>query len=79
MRILDLDSNKSLANIIIYLTNLEAIELRDTLNEILKKPLNNHSHIPSEDFQKELTVCIYDTNNLEGFNKRSIDLIINDQ
>jgi hypothetical protein len=36
MRILDLDSNKSLANIIIYLTNLEAIELRETIIHIFQ-------------------------------------------
>ncbi len=79
MRILDLDSDKSLSDVILYLTDLEAIELRNYLNHIIEKPLNNHSHLSTDDYQKELTICIYDTNNLEGFNKRSIDLIINDQ
>ncbi len=79
MRILDEISDKSLENVILYLTQLEALELRDSLNDLLKKPLNNHSHISSDDFQKEVTVCIYDVENLNGFNARSIDLIINDK
>ena len=79
MRILDEISDKSLSNVTLYLTFLEASELRDSLEEILKKPLNNHTHVSSENFQKEITVCIYDTNNLVGFNQRSIDLIINDK
>jgi hypothetical protein len=79
MRILDEISDKSLKNLILYLTFAEASELRDSLDEILKKPLNNHAHIYSENFQKEITVCIYDMDNLKGFNERSMNLIINDQ
>ena len=79
MRILDEISDKSLENIILYLTSSEASELRDSLDQLLKKPLNNHIHISNENFQKEITVCIYDMNNLKGFNDRSIDLIIKDE
>lgn len=79
MRILDEISDKSLENIILYLTLAEASELRDSLDELLNKPLNNHAHISSENFQKEITVCIYDMDNLKGFNQRSIDLIKDDQ
>ena len=79
MRILDEISDKSIENIILYLTFSEASELRDGLDEILKKPVNNHVHISSENVQKEITVCIYDMDNLKGFNKRSVDLIINDK
>ncbi len=79
MRILDEISNKSLEKVILYLTFSEALELRDSLNDLLEKPVNNHAHISNEDFQKELTVCIYDVNNLKNFNKRSVDLILNDK
>ena len=78
MRILD-ESSKSLENIILYLTYSEASELKDGLDDLLKKPLNNHIHVSNENFQKEITVCIYDKDNLKGFNERSIDLIINDK
>lgn len=61
MRIFDENSDKSLENVTLYLTLSEAKELRDSLIDLIDKPLNNHSHIPSDDFQKELTVCIYDS------------------
>lgn len=79
MHILDQNSDKSLINITLYLTHSEAIELRDSLNDLLENPLNNHAHISNESYQKEITVCIYDKNNLEGFNKRSLRLIMEDQ
>jgi len=78
MYILDEVSDKSLERVVVYLTHSEALELKDSLEDLLKKPLANHAHISDENFQKELTVCIYDVNNLKGFNKRSIDLIMND-
>lgn len=79
MRILDEGSGKSLENITLYLTALEASELRDGLNSLLAKPLGNHVHISSSDYKKEVTVCVYDVNNLSGFNKRSIELIRNEE
>lgn len=79
MRILDEISDKSLKNIILYLTLAEASELKDSLDVLLNKPLDNHAHIPDENFQKEITVCIYDIENLKGFDERSMNLIINDQ
>ncbi len=79
MRILDETSDKSLENTTLYLTFMEASHLRDSLNQLLKEPLNNHAHISSEDYQKEITVCIYDVNNLQGFSERSKNLIVNDQ
>jgi hypothetical protein len=64
MRILDEVTNKSLKNITLYLTFSEATELLDSLAQIIKKPINNHDHISSEDYQKEITICIYDKKNL---------------
>jgi len=78
MRILDESSDKSLNRIILYLTLSEAMELRDGLDDLIKNPSNNHTHVSSEDFNKETTVCVYDVNDLNLFNKRSIDLILND-
>ncbi len=79
MRILDENSDKSLENTTLYLTFMEASHLRDSLDQLLEKPLNNHAHVSSEDYQKEITVCIYDVNNLQDFDERSKNLIINDQ
>lgn len=66
-------------NITIYLTMEEASEMNSSLNELIKNPHNNHAHISSSDYGKEVTVCIYDKNNLTEFDQRSVDLIENDQ
>ena len=79
MHILDETTDKSLKNIVLYLTFAEALELKDSLDKIINKPFNNHFHIPDENFQKELTVCVYNVDDLSGFNERSINLIINNQ
>jgi hypothetical protein len=54
MYILDKISDKSLSNAIIYLTHLEALELRDSIEELLKQPSNNHAHICNEESPKSL-------------------------
>jgi hypothetical protein len=41
-----LDSDKSLAEVFVYLTKLEAKELIDSLENLLASPVGNHSHIP---------------------------------
>ena len=79
MRLLDEDSDSKLGRVILYLTKAEAEELRDALNGILKNPVGNHAHVPSEDYQKEITVCIYDETLLTRFNERSIKLIKKDR
>lgn len=79
MRILDTVSDNPLENVVLYLTFPEALELRDSLDELLKKPLNNHAHVADENFQKEITVCIYDENKLNGLNERSINLILHNK
>lgn len=79
MYILDEKTDKSIKKIILYLTYSEASELKDSLENLLRKPLNNHEHISNEDFKKEITICIYDVNNLNGLNDRSINLIKKDK
>lgn len=79
MHILDETSNRSLKKVSSYLTYSEALELRDSLNDLIQTPLNNHAHIPCENYQKEITVCIYDVNKLDGFDERSVKLITKDE
>jgi hypothetical protein len=79
MRLLDQDADKTLDRVVIYLTQSEAEELRDSLLSLLGKPRANHSHIPSEDFQKEITICIYSADAISTFNERSQRLILNDE
>jgi len=78
LRILDESTDQSITNVTLYLTLSEAIEMLDSLPALITGPLNNHSHISSDDHQKEITVCVYDRENLNGFSERSKNLIIND-
>ena len=79
MRILDEKANKSLDAAIIYLTQQEAAELRDSLEQLLADQLGRHEHISSDDYRKEITVCIYDLNQLDQFDDRSRTLITEDR
>jgi hypothetical protein len=68
----------AISRAILYLTPDEASELRNSLNAILKEPRARHEHVSSEDYSKEITVCIYDPTDLAGFDERSKHLILAD-
>jgi hypothetical protein len=78
MRILDEETDRSLNRATLYLTIAEASELRDSLDALIGDCLGRHEHIPSSDYSKEVTVCIYDMNDLNDFNERSKQLITQD-
>ncbi len=49
----------------------------DTLRQIIEKPLGNHGHISDFNSDQELTVCVYDEENLDSsFHERIRTLII---
>jgi hypothetical protein len=75
MRILDEDSDRSLSTIVLYLTRSEAEELRDSVNLLLTDGRLRHEHVSSTDQTREVTVCLYDANDLEGFDERSRTII----
>lgn len=79
MRILEENSDKSLKKIILYLTLSEALEMKDSISSILKDSKNNHAHIADANCEKEITICIYDDKDLEGYNERSKRLILNNE
>lgn len=79
MRILDDESDKKLDNVSIFLTKEEAMQLRGYLNQLLDNPALQHAHLSNVDYQKEITVCLYDEKKLEKFNKRVIRLIEEDK
>ena len=79
MRILDEQTDKPLSKITLFLTRSEAAELRDSLVAILEEgDAERHEHISSQDYLKEVTVCLYDTTSLENFDERSKKLIKDD-
>jgi len=62
MKIENMTTKEELSKVFIYLTRSEAAELKDALNAILgEKGMRRHEHVPSSDFQKEITLAIEDT------------------
>lgn len=79
MRILNKDTDAKVDRIIIYLTKSEANELKDSIVGLLENPESNHEHVSSSDYQKELTITIYDEKNISNkYDQRSIKLIKED-
>jgi hypothetical protein len=80
MRIYNADTDKKANKVTIYLTLDEAKEMRDSLEALLNDSKKlRHEHIPDQDFKREITVCIYNENNLSGLDDRSKKLILQDQ
>lgn len=80
MRIFDEDNKKSIKNVSIYLTKIEAKEMLDSLNDILENFQHNadHAHINDTNYKREITVCVYDENNVTGFNDEAKRIIKED-
>lgn len=79
MRMLDEERDRSLSRITILLSRAEAEELRDSLKSVLEPGVELHQHISSEDYQKEITVAVYDETNVDSFNDRCRRLIREDK
>lgn len=60
MLIEDFDNNQRLANIGIRLTEAEAREMIDSIQQLLDdaKNLGRHEHVSSDDYQTEISVWI---------------------
>jgi len=79
VRILDNDNDKKLDTVGLFLTKEELIQLKADIDSLIQNPKNQHTHLSSEDYQKEITVCIYDPKNLEGLHDRCKFLIEKDE
>ena len=82
MRIYNLDSDKKVNKVVLYLTPDEAQEMKDSLELLLtNNEKHHHEHISDreDDFKREITVCIYREDNLSSFDERSKKLILNDE
>lgn len=76
MYILDEESDKKLTNVTIIFNKSELKELMGYAKQLLEEtPSSDHYHLSSEDFQKEITLCIYDSENLKMFTPRIRKLI----
>lgn len=80
MRILDEDHDKAFCRVTVLLTASEADELRDSLTDLLSSGINgNHTHIPSDDYTKEITISLYTHEELSSFSSRYQLLIKEDK
>lgn len=71
MRIYDSSNNKTIDDVVLYLTPDEAKELHNDLGRIMEKPRGNHVHVSSNDYQHELTVCVYRKEDIDTFDEKS--------
>jgi hypothetical protein len=79
MRILDSESDKKLDSVMLFLTKTELQQLIGYATQLLERPSADHHHLTSEDYQKEITLAIYDAENVEKFSPRVQKLICKDQ
>ena len=80
MRILNQDDDKAVKNVLLMLTMGEAAELKDDLERLLSKKVpNDHSHVNDLEYEHELSISIYDENNIEEFDDRTKKLIMQDE
>ncbi len=62
-------NNEVLNSITLCLTSAEAKELTDSATDLVEHPSNHHHHISSSDFQTEITIAVYNSENLGDFDQ----------
>lgn len=75
MRILNLNDDLPLSNITVYLTPAEATQMVGYLEQLLAEPEQHHAHLNDDEYQREITLTVYQTGNLEHYDERSKKLI----
>ena len=79
MRVFDPNTDTTLKDVVLYLKANEAKELLDSLSEMLEtNDLNSHSHINDVSFEHEITVVLYEEQQIDKLNERSQKIIIED-
>lgn len=77
MRFLNQENGQSMNDILVLMTYQEACEIRDDLERlILSNKMNDHSHITDAEFKHELTLSIYNENELDGYQEKIKKLIL---
>jgi hypothetical protein len=79
MRILDNKQKTKLDFITVFLTQEEVVEMIGYLKGLMTDKGNSHVHMSTDDYKKEITLCKYNPDNLEGLNERSQLLIREDR
>ncbi len=78
MFIIDEESNKNLDNITLLLTIKELKQLQGYIDQLLEiPPKSDHYHLSTNDYQKEITICLYTPENTDQFNQLIKNIISN--
>ena len=75
MRILNAELDTVIHNVVIYLTRDEAKQMKDFLEQLLEEPELHHVHVNDNNYSHEVTISVYDQDNLNSFDERSKRLI----
>ena len=79
MRILDDKSDRPINSVSIFLTETEAVYLIGYLEQVVYEKRGDHSHLSSEDYKKEITICLYSPEKIDHFHPRIQKLLSNDE
>ena len=79
MRILDVDNNIAINNTTLYLRIEEAKELYDSIGALLKaNDFSEHIHINDASYEHEITIVLYDEQQMGSLSERSQKIILKD-
>jgi hypothetical protein len=78
MRILDDEADEKLDSVSIFLTKDEMQQLIGYAKQLIEHS-SDHQHLSSNDYQKEITICIYNPENPGKFSPRVERLLRDDQ
>lgn len=77
MFILDEDSDKSVNCITVLLNKNEVQQLLGYAKRLLENPsASEHYHLSNEDYQKEITLCMYDREEIDRLHPRMKKLVV---
>ena len=80
MYILDEDTDKSVNAITLILSKSEVLQLLGFAKNLLENPpAAEHYHLSSDDYQKEITLCMYDEESIRNLHPRIQKLILVDK
>lgn len=78
MKILHKKEKKILKSVSLFFTKEEALQLISYLDDLIKNPSHQHSHLESDDYANEMTVWLYDKENFKDLPPKVKKLIEED-
>lgn len=70
-----MNDSAPLRNITVYLTPAEATQMIGYLEQLLAEPDQHHFHLNDDEYRREITLTVYQADDLEHYDERSKKLI----